>query len=93
MHTAISTIQNCEFLFIKVEQQAAFHLVMKVCRLFGRLDNKEATDYEKLLLRILTPLLKLYTGKQVREVNADFHSELKCVTHFFSSANNIFIRA
>lgn len=38
---------------------------MEVARLFGLQENKMATDKDVLLLRILTPILKLYTGKQV----------------------------
>ena len=40
-------------------------MLMKVAHLFGLEENQVATDHEHMLLRILTPLLKLYTGKQV----------------------------
>ena len=53
------------FLFLKVEQQAAFFFLMRVCKLFGLVESGAANNEQTLLLRILVPLLKLYTGKQV----------------------------
>jgi len=49
---------------IQVELEGGFYMLMKVAHLFGLEENQVATDHELMLLRILTPLLKLYTGKQ-----------------------------
>ncbi|XP_065663665.1 acyl-CoA dehydrogenase family member 11 isoform X3 [Hydra vulgaris] len=53
---------------MEVEQQAAFFFLMRVFTLFGLIESGAANNEEKLLLRILVPLLKLYTGKQVVSV-------------------------
>ncbi|KAM4616159.1 acyl-CoA dehydrogenase family member 11 [Polymixia lowei] len=49
---------------MEVETRGAFLLVMDVCRLLGREETGLATQLETHLLRLLTPVLKLYTGKQ-----------------------------
>lgn len=52
----------------KVETRAAFLLTMEVGRLLGEQECNEASDVELQLLRLLTPITKLYTAKQVRPV-------------------------
>ena len=47
-----------------VEYAAGFHLVARVAELLGRDEAGEATPDERLLLRLLTPVAKLFTGKQ-----------------------------
>ncbi|CAL8347949.1 unnamed protein product [Lota lota] len=49
---------------MEVETRGAFLLVMEVCRLLGREETGLATPLEAHLLRLLTPVLKLYTAKQ-----------------------------
>ncbi|XP_071755880.1 acyl-CoA dehydrogenase family member 11 [Centroberyx gerrardi] len=49
---------------MEVETRGAFLLVMDVCRLLGREETGMATQLDTHLLRLLTPVLKLYTGKQ-----------------------------
>lgn len=49
----------------QVETRAAFLLVMDVCRLLGGEESGLATQLDRDLLRLLTPVVKLYTGKQV----------------------------
>ncbi len=49
----------------QVETRGAFLLVMDVCRLLGREESGMATQLDTNLLRLLTPVVKLYTGKQV----------------------------
>lgn len=49
---------------MEVETRAAFLLLMDVCRLLGREESGVATQLDANLLRLLTPVLKLYTGKQ-----------------------------
>lgn len=49
---------------MEVETRAAFLLVMDVCRLLGREETGIATELDTNLLRLLTPVVKLYTGKQ-----------------------------
>ncbi|KAM6931238.1 acyl-CoA dehydrogenase family member 11 [Xenentodon cancila] len=49
---------------IEVETRGAFLLVMDVCRLLGREETGLASQLDTHLLRLLTPVVKLYTGKQ-----------------------------
>lgn len=49
---------------MEVESRGAFLLVMDVCRLLGREESGVATEHDAHLLRLLTPVVKLYTGKQ-----------------------------
>ncbi|KAL7391306.1 hypothetical protein ABVT39_007417 [Epinephelus coioides] len=49
---------------MEVETRGAFLLVMDVCRLLGREESGMATQLDAHLLRLLTPVVKLYTGKQ-----------------------------
>uniref|UniRef100_A0AAQ5Y5M9 Acyl-CoA dehydrogenase AidB n=1 Tax=Amphiprion ocellaris TaxID=80972 RepID=A0AAQ5Y5M9_AMPOC len=49
---------------MEVETRGAFLLVMDVCRLLGREESGIATQLDTHLLRLLTPVVKLYTGKQ-----------------------------
>ncbi|XP_067296530.1 acyl-CoA dehydrogenase family member 11-like [Pseudorasbora parva] len=53
---------------MEVETRAAFLLVMEVCRLLGREENRSASERELLLLRLLTPVAKLYSAKQAVSV-------------------------
>ncbi|XP_074526442.1 acyl-CoA dehydrogenase family member 11 [Halichoeres trimaculatus] len=49
---------------MEVETRGAFLLVMDVCRLLGREESGLASQLDTHLLRLLTPVVKLYTGKQ-----------------------------
>ncbi len=49
---------------LAAEAEAAFHLAFFVAELTGRSETGEITDDEALLLRLLTPVMKLTTGKQ-----------------------------
>ncbi|XP_061585959.1 acyl-CoA dehydrogenase family member 11-like [Cololabis saira] len=49
---------------MEVETRGAFLLVMDVCRLLGREETGLASPLDTHLLRLLTPVVKLYTGKQ-----------------------------
>lgn len=56
----------CSYLWHgQVETRGAFLMVMDVCRLLGREESGLATQLDTDLLRLLTPVVKLYTGKQV----------------------------
>ena len=55
----------------QVETRAAFLLTMEVGRLLGKQACNEASDVELQLLRLLTPITKLYTAKQVRPAVTD----------------------
>ncbi|XP_061624136.1 acyl-CoA dehydrogenase family member 11-like isoform X1 [Phyllopteryx taeniolatus] len=48
----------------QVETRGAFLLAMDACRLLGREESGIATQLDTHLLRLLTPVVKLYTGKQ-----------------------------
>lgn len=49
---------------LQAETEAAFHLAFFVAELNGRAETGEVTDEEGLLLRLLTPVMKLTTAKQ-----------------------------
>uniref|UniRef100_A0A8C1UZ32 Uncharacterized protein n=1 Tax=Cyprinus carpio TaxID=7962 RepID=A0A8C1UZ32_CYPCA len=53
---------------LEVDIRAAFLFAMEVCRLLGREENRSASDRDTLLLRLLTPVAKLYTAKQVLSI-------------------------
>lgn len=54
-----------------VEYAAGFHLVARVAELLGRDEAGDATPDERLLLRLLTPAAKLFTGKQAVAVASE----------------------
>lgn len=49
---------------MQVEFYGAFHLVFHAIELLGKEELNQARDHERALLRLLTPLAKLYTAKQ-----------------------------
>src|SRR6185369_13034879 len=49
---------------LEAETEAAFHLAFYVAELTGRSETGEISADDALLLRVLTPLMKLTTGKQ-----------------------------
>ncbi|XP_063769446.1 acyl-CoA dehydrogenase family member 11-like isoform X2 [Pseudophryne corroboree] len=49
---------------MEVEARGAFLLLMEVSRLLGLEETNMATEQDQHLLRLLTPVAKLYTGKQ-----------------------------
>jgi hypothetical protein len=49
---------------LQVEFQAAFHLTFRSIELLGKEEYGKATSDELAVLRLLTPLAKLYTAKQ-----------------------------
>lgn len=53
---------------LQAEFEAAFHLTFFVVELLGRAENEQASERQAELLRILTPIAKLMTGRQVVEV-------------------------
>lgn len=55
----IETIANME-----IEFQSAFHAVFYTVSLLGKEENNKASEDDKIVLRLLTPLIKLYTAKQ-----------------------------
>ncbi|KTD09112.1 acyl-CoA dehydrogenase [Legionella gratiana] len=55
----IETLAN-----MQIEFTAAFHLVFHAIELLGKDELGEATQTERALLRLLTPLVKLYSAKQ-----------------------------
>ncbi|XP_069134564.1 acyl-CoA dehydrogenase family member 11-like [Argopecten irradians] len=54
---------------LEVEVRGATLLTFEAARLLGREDVGIATEHEQMLLRLLTPLAKLYTAKQVLIIN------------------------
>ncbi|NXY55624.1 ACD11 dehydrogenase, partial [Callaeas wilsoni] len=53
---------------MEVQVRGAFLLLMEVVRLLGLAETKLASEQEQLLLRLLIPVAKLYTGKQASAV-------------------------
>jgi acyl-CoA dehydrogenase len=56
---------------LQAEFEAAFHLVLSVAEILGREEAGVATEEESRLLRLLTPLSKLTTGKQAVAVASE----------------------
>lgn len=65
MHKSPLNTASSNASFIQVETRGAFLMVMDVCRLLGREESGVASQLDTDLLRLLTPVVKLYTGKQV----------------------------
>jgi alkylation response protein AidB-like acyl-CoA dehydrogenase len=53
---------------LQLEWMGCFHLVMKAVELLGKEECGKATEGDSALLRVLTPLAKLYCGKSVVSV-------------------------
>ena len=49
---------------LQAEFEGAFHLAFYVAELTGKSETRELSDDDALLLRLLTPIMKLTTGKQ-----------------------------
>lgn len=49
---------------LEIQARAGFMLTMEMARLLGKVENNVATDEDKLILRLLNPVAKLYTAKQ-----------------------------
>ena len=56
---------------VQAEAEAAFHLAFYVAELTGQSETREISDDEALLLRLLTPVMKLTTGKQAVAVASE----------------------
>ncbi len=50
---------------LQLEWMGCFHFVMKAVELLGKEETDKATEADSALLRVLTPLAKLYCGKSV----------------------------
>ncbi|KAM6339718.1 LOW QUALITY PROTEIN: acyl-CoA dehydrogenase family member 11-like [Alca torda] len=53
---------------MEVQTRGAFLLLMEIVRLLGLAETNMASEQEQLLLRLLIPVAKLYTGKQASAV-------------------------
>jgi len=53
---------------LQAEYEAAFHLVFRGVALFGMEEANELSPSEAELLRVMTPIIKLMTGKQAVEI-------------------------
>lgn len=53
---------------LQAEAEAMFHLTFHAVELLGRAEGGEASEEEQERLRLLTPLVKLTTGRQVMHV-------------------------
>ncbi|XP_074642127.1 acyl-CoA dehydrogenase family member 11-like [Tubulanus polymorphus] len=56
---------------IELETRGCFLYIMEVVRLLGLNDCNQSTDHELHMLRLLTPLVKLYTAKQAVAVTSE----------------------
>ena len=56
---------------LQAEMEAAFHLAFYVAELVGKSEAGEITDREAQALRLMTPVMKLVTGKQAVAVTSE----------------------
>jgi alkylation response protein AidB-like acyl-CoA dehydrogenase len=56
---------------LEVECQAALHLLFFLVELLGKDECREASDADRALLRLLTPVAKLFTAKQAIAVASE----------------------
>lgn len=56
---------------MEVELAAGVQLIFRVAELLGKEETGQASEAESTILRLLTPLAKLYTGKQVVAVTSE----------------------
>ena len=56
---------------LEAEAEAAFHLAFYVAELTGRSEAGEMGEHDPWLLRVLTPIMKLTTGKQAVSVASE----------------------
>jgi acyl-CoA dehydrogenase len=56
---------------LQAEYEAAFHLCFELIHLLGRVEHGEADDDAQALLRLMTALTKLTTGKQAVTVSTE----------------------
>jgi hypothetical protein len=56
---------------MQAEFEGAFHLTFRAVELLGREEAREITEHEAQLLRLITPLAKLTTGKQAVAVASE----------------------
>ena len=56
---------------MEAESEAAFHIAFFVAEFTGRTETKEISEEESLLLRLLTPLMKLTTARQAVAVTSE----------------------
>lgn len=50
---------------VQVETRACTLLTLEVARLQGLIETDTASEQERMIHRLLTPIMKLYTAKQV----------------------------
>jgi len=62
----LTTLANLE-----IEYRSALQFTFNVVILHGKMECSVATNEEKILFRLLTPLLKLYTAKQAIAVSSE----------------------
>ncbi len=58
-------------LCLEAESEAAFQLAFYIAELTGRSEAGELRDHDAQLLRVLTPVMKLTTGKQAVSVSSE----------------------
>ena len=56
---------------LQAETEAAFHLAFYIAELTGRSEAGEINEHDARLLRLLTPIMKLTTGKQAVAVTSE----------------------
>ncbi|HET7621140.1 MAG TPA: acyl-CoA dehydrogenase family protein, partial [Gemmatimonadaceae bacterium] len=56
---------------MQVETEAALHIVFRSVELMGRAECGDASERDEALLRVLTPVVKLYTAKQAIAVASE----------------------
>lgn len=56
---------------LEIESRAGLVLIAEMARLLGAVENNVASDSDKMILRLLNPVVKLYTAKQAIAVTSE----------------------
>lgn len=64
-------LHNSTLAELEIESRAAFVLIAEMARLLGAVENSVASDNDKMILRLLNPVVKLYTAKQAIAVTSE----------------------
>ncbi len=56
---------------VEAEAEGAFLLAFRAVEILGKVESKTATESEQALLRVMTPIVKLTTGKQAVEIASE----------------------
>jgi acyl-CoA dehydrogenase len=70
-HLADKPLHTDTIAGLQAEYEASFQLVYRAVALLGKEESNELTGHENELLRVITPIAKLLTGKQAVEIASE----------------------